>query len=321
MKRLAYYLVCLAIAVLSFSNFAHAQASKAKTRGLAVVADEQKRSVVVKATGTATAQGGAGGTQITPEQEGALKAAALNAAKKAALQKGLEAAQKLDADAVLVSNEDSLGILSTHFGGVEDNKITAMIMAEVAYQGKDTPTSDPATAKNDAEVWTAVVTEPSLGVDEKGPLTVLIWTDKKQYSKDEMITVYVKGNKDFYGRFTYEDADGMIIQILPNMFRQENAFKAGQKIQIPSGGDRFKFKVTAPFGEERFTVFASTTPIKPDGDAKADPKSGLSPLPEKREQVAAKTRGLAVVEDNDKVAENAPAKEIFEAAWKIKTVP
>lgn len=318
MKILCYLSICVAAAALSVPMIADAQTPTAKTRGLAVVSEDQRRSVVVKVTGTATAPGTAGGGQINSEQESTLKAAALTAAKKAALQKGLEAAQKLDSAAVLVSSEDNLGLLSTTFGGVEGDKLTAMITAEVVYQAKAAPVP---------EASSNVVTEPVLAVDEKGPLTVVVWTDKKQYSKDDTITVYVKSNKDFHGRFTYEDADKKIVQILPNTYRQENAFKAGQKIQVPSQGDRFKFKVTAPFGEERFTVFASTTLIKPDSEAKPDPQSGVSALPDQRERVAAKTRGLAVVEDTSKMAEAAtpadaaPVQEFFEAVWKIKTVP
>ena len=37
-------------------------------------------------------------------------------------------------------------------------------------------------------------------MDEKAPLTVKIWTEKKRYRKGERITIYMKGNKDYFAR-------------------------------------------------------------------------------------------------------------------------
>ena len=66
----------------------------------------------------------------------------------------------------------------------------------------------------------------------------------------------MKGNKPFYVRVVYEDADGSILQLLPNPYRQDNYFNGGVVYEIPSGNDRFELEVSPPFGEENIVVYA-----------------------------------------------------------------
>ena len=50
-------------------------------------------------------------------------------------------------------------------------------------------------------------------MDEKAPLTVKIWTEKKRYKKGERITIYMKGNKDYFARIVDKTGTGELIQL------------------------------------------------------------------------------------------------------------
>ncbi|MDX8394354.1 MAG: DUF4384 domain-containing protein [Mariprofundales bacterium] len=58
--------------------------------------------------------------------------------------------------------------------------------------------------------------------DPSAPLSVQVSTEKQQYARGELINVYIRGNKLFYGRLVYQDASGNMLQLLPNPYRQQN---------------------------------------------------------------------------------------------------
>jgi hypothetical protein len=96
--------------------------------------------------------------------------------------------------------------------------------------------------------------------DPAAPLNVKVWTDRPAYAEKESVRIYVKGNKPFYGRLVYRQADGALIQLLPNPYRKENYFNGATVYELPSGSDRFDMEVGPPFGTERVTLYASTAP-------------------------------------------------------------
>ena len=102
--------------------------------------------------------------------------------------------------------------------------------------------------------------QETLENDPSAPLTVKVWTDKKEYKKGDKVKVYLKGNKPFYGRVVYRDARGNLVQLLPNPFRENNYFNGGVIYELPSGDDKYDLEITPPFGSEGLTVYASTTP-------------------------------------------------------------
>jgi len=60
--------------------------------------------------------------------------------------------------------------------------------------------------------------------------------------------IYLKGNKPFYGKVLYKQADGSLVQLLPNPFRNQDYFNGGVVYELPSGEDHFDMEVTATFG-------------------------------------------------------------------------
>jgi len=129
--------------------------------------------------------------------------------------------------------------------------------------------------------------------DPAAPLTVRLWTDKKEYGQGQAIKVYIKGNKPFYARIIYKDVGGNIIQLLPNPFRSDNYFNGGVVYELPSGNDRFTLEVTPPFGLEEVTLYASSSPL---GELALKPVAGVYEVLTESKDIGTKTRGVKILE-------------------------
>ncbi len=129
--------------------------------------------------------------------------------------------------------------------------------------------------------------------DPSAPLKVQLWAEKKEYRAGEKIKIFLKGNKPFYGKIIYRQADGNLIQILPNPYRKENYFHGGVIYEIPSGQDRFELEVTPPFGEEDIIVYASTGEL---GSVELEPAGGVYKIRTKLEELKDKTRGVQIIQ-------------------------
>lgn len=125
--------------------------------------------------------------------------------------------------------------------------------------------------------------------DPTAPLTVKVWSDKPKYAKGEKIRVFIKGNRPFYGRVVYKDATGGLVQLLPNPYRQNSYFNGGTIYEIPSGDDKFDLEVSPPFGAERITLFASTSPM---GDVSVTSTGGVYAVKDKQDDLSTGTRGV-----------------------------
>ena len=95
----------------------------------------------------------------------------------------------------------------------------------------------------------------------KGPLTVKVWTSRKQYRKGEKVVVHIMGNRDFYARIVNVDAKGNMTQLLPNDYRSNSRFAGEVFYRVPGERDRFAIKVMDNFGEENIVVYASEAPL------------------------------------------------------------
>ena len=146
------------------------------------------------------------------------------------------------------------------------------------------------------------------------PLTVNVWTSKKQYQDGERIEIFVRGNRDFYARIVDITSAGDIIQLLPNDYRRINFFEAGKVYKIPDKGDVFELTVKPPYGEDQIVVYASESPL---GDvAMEQVGQGLRRYRGNRNTLATMTRGIAVVGAEQGGISGA---EFYEATWTLKT--
>ncbi|MFN3739644.1 MAG: DUF4384 domain-containing protein [Thermodesulfovibrionales bacterium] len=147
--------------------------------------------------------------------------------------------------------------------------------------------------------------------DPSAPLKVQVWTEKKEYRSGEKIKVFLKGNKPFYARVLYRQADGSLIQILPNPYRKDNYFQGSAIYEIPSGPDRFELEVTPPFGEEGIIVYASTGEL---GSVELEPAGGVYRVKTRPDDIYNKARGVKIMEKG-----NSKASEFYETGLIVKT--
>ena len=148
------------------------------------------------------------------------------------------------------------------------------------------------------------------------PLTVRAWTDTKQFRKGEYIEIYLEGNRDFYARIVDFMSDGTTVQLLPNRYRPNTFFKGGTVYQIPdkNRGDRFKLKVSPPFGTDKIVVYASEQPV---GDINLSTviSGGLGLVSGSAKDMANQIRGIEIEGDMG------TSTEFYESTWKIETSP
>lgn len=149
--------------------------------------------------------------------------------------------------------------------------------------------------------------------DPSLPLSIKVWTDKKEYKQGEKIKIYLKGNKPFYARVLYKEAKGEMVQLLPNPYRREAYFNGGVVYEIPSGNDRFDLEVTPPFGEENIIVYGSTAEL---GAIEAKENGSVYQVTTKSTDVGERTRGIKLLETKGK---STAAAEFYEETQNVKT--
>lgn len=296
--RSAMRLTCLGMALLALFWIAPPKADSQTTQALQVKPDKEKRSLIRSVDGYAFLS-----EDMTLAET---RAAAFANAKRQAVEMARTYIQSktkvenfvLKSDKITASAEGAVTILEQKDHGVEDNtRYHVWIKAEVEYGMK--PKEQGAKGHE---------------MDADAPLTVKVWTSKKQYKDGDNINIFVQGNRNFYARIVNISSDGTIIQLLPNAYRKINFFEAGKIYKIPDQDDRFSLAVSPPYGEDQIVVYASQLPL-----GKVDMEElgqGLSRYRGTRAAFAAKTRGIAVVGG---AADFESGAEFYEAAWKIRT--
>lgn len=312
-------------AVIIAGNVATAAHAQPRTRGLSVVPDEERRSHIVEVIGKADIpshlmqQRGASDTE-------ALRQKAISDGRSAAFSKVSDKISnsgdlELRGDAF---SQDVVVLETKDISAPRDTYQVSMLVEVRIYPRLILAAPNP--SQSTPGVQSSGVSQASQSAQTQ-PLTVSIRTDRRDYLEGEEIIVTMKGNRDFYARVTYEDAEGKTVQVLPNSFRSEVRFEANREYRIPGDGDRFRLRVTPPFGQERFTVYASSVPVANLSSAQADPASGISNIPAARGEVSHRARGLAVVEAPPlQSSETPPATsnsgrsvEFYEAVWAVNT--
>lgn len=174
---------------------------------------------------------------------------------------------------------------------VSNGKLPVTLTAEVKEPAAKAPQAkiDLVVDDKTGEVKSGVVfTSSEMAAD--APLEVRLWTQNTEFTEGEEMVIRIRGNRDFHGRLLYRDVDGNLMQILPNAYRTEVAFKANTDYVVPGPGDKFRLRVSAPFGEETIILMASTKPLgeiatKDAGNGVLIAEAGLG-------EVSTKTRAL-----------------------------
>ena len=296
--RSAMRLTCLGMALLALFWIAPPKADSQTTRAVQVTPDKEKRSMIRSVDGYAFLS-----EDMTLAET---RATAFANAKRQAVEMVrtyIKSKTKVEdfvlkSDKITASAEGAVTILEQKDHGVEDNtRYHVWIKAEVEY---DLNPKGQGAKEHE--------------MDADAPLTVKVWTSKKQYKDGDNINIVVQGNRNFYARIVNISSDGTIIQLLPNAYRKINFFEAGKIYKIPDQGDLFSLTVSPPYGEDQIVVYASPVPL-----GRVDMEEigqGLSRYRGTRSAFAAKTRGIAVVGG---AADTEPGAEFYEGAWKFRT--
>jgi hypothetical protein len=168
----------------------------------------------------------------------------------------------------------------------------------------------------DAKAMTGLSKSTAAAEDPSAPLSVKVWTDKKEYRSNEKIKVYIKGNKPFYARIIYKDAGGELVQLLPNPYRGNNYFNGGTIYELPSGDDKFDLEVSPPFGEESIVIYAGTSPL---GEINTQMHGGVYQVKTQANDIPLKTRGVKLMQKMEGKAPPPSAVEFFEEKITVRT--
>ena len=215
-------------------------------------------------------------------------------------------------------------VLESKDHGIQpDNRYKVWIKAEVAYDLREPEAFRKRPAKAGQSGGTAKV-DPEMMPE--GPLSVRVWSERKDYRAGDRLEINLRGNKDFYARIFLQDVSGNTIQLLPNRYRKEHKFKGATTYHVPSGADPFTLTISKPFGKETIVVFASTAPL-PDVSGQTT-RSGLLVADSGRRDIALRMRGVSLsttAGESDAAAagtgDKMPTGEFVEAEWRIVTRP
>jgi hypothetical protein len=152
--------------------------------------------------------------------------------------------------------------------------------------------------------------------DPSAPLSINVWTDKKEYKSGEKIKVYIKGNKPFYARIIYKDARGELVQLLPNPYRSNNYFNGGTIYELPSGDDKFDLEVSPPFGEENIIFYAGTSPL---GEINTQVRGGVYQVKTQADDIPIRTRGVKLIQKTERKTASPTAAEFSEEKITVRT--
>lgn len=149
-------------------------------------------------------------------------------------------------------------------------------------------------------------------LDQADLLDVRIWTDRKEYREGETVTLYLQGNRDFYGKVIQIDMKGAVLQLLPNNYRQLSSFEKGKLYRIPDEGDRYQLAVKPPLGTIRFIIHATRLPL-----SQVNLQSTTGGIFKYRASAKAFGRSVRHVIPAGEEQE----VEFCEATWEIRTLP
>jgi hypothetical protein len=187
---------------------------------------------------------------------------------------------------------------------------------------KDPATGDCCRIKVKAEVipdekaMTGLAKNAAAYDDPSAPLSIRLWTDKKEYKSGEKIKVFIKGNKPFYARILYKDAGNELIQLLPNPYRSDNYFNGGVIYELPSGNDKYELEVSPPFGEENVIIYAGTSPL---GEIKTEARGGFYQVKTQPNDIGMQTRGVRITPKSGVGSVGVSASEFYEDKAVLKT--
>ncbi len=81
--------------------------------------------------------------------------------------------------------------------------------------------------------------------------------DHQTFLSGDTLSFFINLERDAYLLVIYEDASGQLTQIIPNVKNETGFYSSGLFIPLPEENASYRFKVQAPFGQEKVWVFAA----------------------------------------------------------------
>ena len=283
--------------LIIFSSLARSE------RAVEVIPDQEHRSNIVEVDGYAQLSEEKSIRDIRQEAFANARRQALENAETHIKSQTRVENYQLQYDLIESGAEGVVKVLEQKDLGIEKNsRYHVWIRAEVTYVLR--PAAEPAKQK--------ALMSPD------APLTVKIWSEKKNYRHGEYITIYMEGNRNFFARIVNISSYGKVVQLLPNGYRKTHHFQGGKRYQIPGPGDRFELKVTPPYGQERIVVYASETPM---GEiAMAPLGAGLYEYQGSNDDLAFRVRSIQPVARLGG-SMTSGSTGFYEASWVVETSP
>jgi len=85
--------------------------------------------------------------------------------------------------------------------------------------------------------------------------------NRLSFIEGETLSYFVSSDHDAYLLLIYQNADGRMFQIFPNLHSGNGYFTAEEYLSIPPRNANYEFNVSPPFGEENIWLFASDKPF------------------------------------------------------------
>lgn len=132
-------------------------------------------------------------------------------------------------------------------------------------------------------------------------LNVDVWVNKDAsgrqnpvYAKGENISVGVKTNQDAYVYLFNVNANGEIDLFFPNNYEESNFVKAGVTRVFPGDGQKYKFTVGGPNGQDKLLALASSKQLTLDDIASFAGQEGFAQVKVKGQDNLAKALSIIV---------------------------
>lgn len=96
------------------------------------------------------------------------------------------------------------------------------------------------------------------------PLRVSITThlgDQQEFQQGDHVQFLLDLSRDAYILLIYQDARGVLTQMIPNTTDPNGFFKAARYLHIPGADTPFEFVVGPPFGTETVWLYAASQPF------------------------------------------------------------
>lgn len=85
--------------------------------------------------------------------------------------------------------------------------------------------------------------------------------DGQTFLEGDPLSFFLSLDQEAYLLVIYEDASGVLTQIIPNHASPQKLYPAKFFISVPDENASYRFRVQAPFGKEKIWAFAADVPI------------------------------------------------------------